>query len=412
MSGARISGIFGRLRREELGVTSIVVVLLMTVLLISAALVVDVGAIQARRAQLQDAADAAALAIAQECFEHPASSALGCADAVRSASAATAVDLAVANVNDGEVTAAAPVFTGDTVRITLQSTQRGYFGVFAGQDDKDLTASATARWEQQAVPLSLAMASCAFPAPGEETVVQSGLAVPMILSSTLGDSCGLVDTEPTYDQLAIDPVTGLLATILQGLLPSVPNLNGTTGLVAGGWLTTSTPILGVTPDDCSYDPNLLTTVSATVSKLIPTSCADVVERWNVSSGDPQRVLLPVFDNGLDQLVLDDLLGVGDVDRYAVVDVTAYSFTGLLGLGSVTGSDPSLCRSADGVLGDTLLDTLDGLTGNLLTWLNLTQGGTTDLLNSITGCQALQGTFVGFVDSEEAAQLLVGVQLVE
>jgi len=405
MSGSRMSGVFARLRREELGATSVIVLLLMTVLLISAALVVDVGAIQARRAQLQDAADAAALAIAQECFEHPASSALGCAGSVVSDAGLTAAELAVANVNDGRVTAATPVFTGDTVRVTLASTQEGYFGVFAGQDDKDLTATAVARWEQQAVPLSLAMASCAFPAPGEETVLQSALAVPAVLSGAIGDSCGIVDSEPTFQSLAILPILAPIVSLIAGLFPTIPNLNGTTGVVAGGWLATG---------DCTYDPNLLTTVSATVSKLIPPDCADVVADWNVSAGDPQRVLLPVFDNGLDQLVLDDVLGVGDVDRYAVVDVTAYSFSGLLGLGTVAGSDASLCRSTDSNLGDGVLDAVSEVTGSvplLGPWL-VSNGGATGLLNRITGCQALQGTFVGFVDSEEAAQLLVGVQLVE
>lgn len=396
-------GLFLRLRREELGATTVVVVLLMTALMIAAALVVDVGAMQARKAQLQDAADAAAIAIAQECLVHAGTSRAGCAASVVSGADATASELAIANLNDGEALVDSVEFpTPDTVRVTLSSVQPGYFGIFAGVEETDLRAAATARFLDVA-PLSLAMASCAFPAPGEETVVQAGLAVPTILSGAIGDSCGIVDPVSTYTQLGIEPVTGLLAGILAALLPTVPNLNGTTGLVAGGWLADGS---------CTYDPNLLTTVSATISKLIPPSCATAVRDWGVSSGSPQRVLLPVFDNGLDQLVLDDVLSVGDVDRYAVVDVTGYSFSGLLGLGTVAGSDPSLCRSGDGALGDALIDTLAGLTDDLRSWLFDTQGGTGSLLNDITGCQALEGTFVGFVDSEAAARLLTGVELVE
>jgi Flp pilus assembly protein TadG len=375
-----MSGVFRRLRREELGATSVVVVLLMTVLLVSAALVVDVGAIQARRAQLQDAADAAALAIAQECFEHPASSALGCATAVVTASTSTALDLAVANVADGEVTAVTPVFTGDTVRVTLASRQQGYFGVFAGRDEKDLTASATARWEQPTVPLSLAFRACAFPDPGEPALLQASLAVNPLLGGVLdlsGD-CGLLGGEDLGDVLS-------------------SGLGNTLGLVSGGWLTTSTPILGLTPDDCSYDPNLLTTVSATVSKVIPSRCADVIQAWGVSAASPQRVILPVFDDGTEQLIVDDVFGVGDVDRYAVVDLTAYAFTGLLGIGNVAGSSASLCTSAGGALGG-ILEAIPAFLRSLLL--------------GVTGCQALQGTFVGFVESDEAAQLLVGVTLVE
>lgn len=374
-------GVFARLRREDLGATSIVVVLLMTVLLICAALVVDVGAVQARKAQLQDAADAAALAIAQECFEHPASSPLGCAPAVVGGAVATAGELAAANLNDGSVVVDAVEFPGvDSVRVTLSSAQIGYFGRIAGVAETDVSAAATARWEQRAVPLSLAFRACAFPAPGTATVLQASLAVNPLLGTVLdltGD-CGLLGGDDLGDLLS-------------------DGLGNTLGLVSGGWLTTATPILGLTPDDCSYDPNLLTTVAATVSKLIPSRCADVVREWGVTAANPQRIILPVFDNGTDQLLLDDVFGIGDIDRYAVVDVTGYSFSGLLGLGTVAGSDPALCTSSNGVLG--------GILDALPSWL-------TYLLLGVTGCQALEGTFIGFVDSAEAAQLLVGVQLIE
>lgn len=383
-----MSGILCRLRREELGATSVIVVLLMTVLLISAALVVDVGAIQARQAQLQDAADAAALAIAQECFEHPATSPLGCAASVVADAAGTAAELATANVNDRQVTAAPPVFTGDTVRVTLSSTQRGYFGVVAGVTESDLAASATARWEQPAVPLPLALASCNFPDPGAQTVLQASLAVSNLVTTLLGDSCGVLSSE----------------NVLSGTANAV-------GIVSGGWLTGGDPILGLGPGSCEYDPNLLTTLTATISKIATTACADEVRSWNPTSANPQRVILPVFDDGLNQLVEDDLLDLGDVDRYAVVDVTGYSFSGLLGLGTVAGSAPALCTSTDGMIGQDLDALLDSL-GPLDLLLKAVLAAVLALTAPVTGCQALQGTFVGFVDSAEAAQLLMGVQLID
>jgi Flp pilus assembly protein TadG len=376
MTGARVTRAgMPRVRRQELGATSIVVVLLMTVLLISAALVVDIGAVQARKAQLQDAADAAAVAIAQECFEAPASSLAGCAASVISAAESTAAGLAVANLNDGEVTVTSVEFpTAATVRVTLASTQQGYFGRIVDVDSSDLEAAATAEWNPPAVPLALAMASCAFPDPGEPTVVQSSIAVSALLEPFLGEECGLFSS---------------------GDLLS--NTTGTIGIVAGGWLTSADPILGLTAGDCEYDPNLLTTASATVSKVAPTECAQAVESWGASPSSPQRVLLPVFDDGLNQLVEDDVLGMGAVDRYAVVDVTGYSFTGVLGLGSVDGSDPGLCTSDDGVIGAML-----ALIPALL------QG----LLNTVTGCQALEGTFVGFATADEAAAMTSGVRLID
>jgi hypothetical protein len=383
-----VRGVFTRLRREELGATSVMVVLLMTALLVSAALVVDVGAMQARKAQLQDAADAAALAIAQECFEHAGTSPLGCSPAVAAGSVATAGDFAVANLNDRLADVESVEFpTADTVRVTLASTQDGFFGSLAGIDSTDLRAAATARWEQDVVPLPLAMAACNFPDEGEETVLQVSLAVSNAVSSLLGNSCGLLSSE--------------------NLLSS---LSGTVGIVSGGWITSSDPILGATAGSCEYDPNLLTTVASTISKIAPTWCANVLRGWNPSPGNPQRVVMPVFDSGLEQLVVDDVLGIGTIDRYAVFDVTGYSMSGLLGLSTVAGSDTTLCKDAGGMIARDLQQLLDSL--GVLNLLRPVLELVLNLATPVTGCQALEGTFVGYVDSVEAAQLLVGVQLVE
>ncbi len=382
------SGVFARLRREELGATSVVVVLLMTALLVCAALVVDVGAMQARKAQLQDAADAAALAIAQECFEHAGTSPLGCASAVVSSAAATAGDFAVAHFRDGVAEVTGVAFpTADTVRVTLASTEDGFFGRLLDDDGTELHAAATARWEQPVVALPLALATCNFPAAGQETVLQVSLAVSNLGRTLLGDSCGLLHAR----------------NVLSGAANTV-------GIVSGGWITSSDPILGATAGSCEYDPNLLTTVASTISKIAPTRCANALRGWNPSPSNPQRVVLPVFDSGLEQLVVDDVLGIGTIDGYAVVDVTGYSMSGLLNLSTVPGSDPSLCTSPDGVIAQDLRDLLNSLgpfDAVLRALLTLVLNVTTP----VTGCQALEGTFVGFVDSREAAQLLVGVQLV-
>ena len=378
-----------RLRREELGATSVVVVLVMTVLMVCAALVIDIGAVQARKAQLQDAADAAALAIAQEYFAHPGTSPLGCAAAVASTAGSTAGTLAVANVNDRQVAVESVEFpSADTVRVRLTSDQVGYFGGVAGVDSTRLTATATARFEQEVVPLPLALASCNFPDPGEATVLQASLAVSNLGRSLLGDSCGILSSSNV-----------------------LTSTSGTVGIVSGGWLTSSDPLLGATAGSCAYDPNLITTVASTVSKISPTSCANAVRDWAPSPSNPQRVVLPVFDSGLSQLVVNDVLGVGTIDRFAVVDVTGYSMTGLLNLGSVAGSTPALCTSTEGVIGEALADLLASL-GPLDIVLRLLLQAILGLTTPVTGCQALQGTFVGFLDSAEAAQLLVGVQLVE
>lgn len=387
-ASTRLRGLFARLRREELGATSVMVVLLMTALLVSSALVVDVGAMQARKAQLQDAADAAALAIAQECFEHAGTSPIGCASAVVADAVATAGFFTTENLNDGLGVVESVEFpTADTVRVTLASTQSGFFGRIIDNESTDLHAAATARWEQSVVPLPLALASCNFPGEGEETVLQVSLAVSNVVGTLLGDSCGLLRSE----------------NIVSGA-------SNTVGIVSGGWITSSDPILGATAGSCEYDPNLLTTVASTISKIAPTWCADMIRGWAPTSGNPQRVVMPVFDSGLEQLVVDDVLGIGTIDRYAVFDVSGYSMSGLLGLSTVAGSDPSLCLDSDGMIAQDLQQLLDSL--GVLNLLRPILQAILNLTTPVTGCQALEGTFVGYVDSVEAAQLLVGVQLID
>ena len=56
-----------RLRKDERGAVAIIVALLMVVLIGFAALAVDISAMWAEKRQLQNGADAGALAIAQEC---------------------------------------------------------------------------------------------------------------------------------------------------------------------------------------------------------------------------------------------------------------------------------------------------------------------------------------------------------
>src|SRR5689334_6511602 len=87
--------------RDESGAVTVIVALSMTVLLGMAALVIDIGAAEARKAQLQDAADAAAVGLAQRCFDSPFSSLAACDGGVVGAATATAAGYAVENVNDG-----------------------------------------------------------------------------------------------------------------------------------------------------------------------------------------------------------------------------------------------------------------------------------------------------------------------
>ena len=66
-SHAMRSLIRSRIRRDDAGATIVIVALMMVVLLGMGALVIDVGQLYAERRELQNGADAAALAVAQDC---------------------------------------------------------------------------------------------------------------------------------------------------------------------------------------------------------------------------------------------------------------------------------------------------------------------------------------------------------
>lgn len=125
----------------EDGAVAVMVSLLMVVLLGVTALVVDVGLVYAERAQLQNGADAAALAIAQDCAAGSCGS-----------PASTARALAGANALDG-ISGAVPVVQGNTVTVTASTLTpdgstgvRHWFAPVLGIDSTGVAAVARASW--------------------------------------------------------------------------------------------------------------------------------------------------------------------------------------------------------------------------------------------------------------------------
>ncbi|MEC5180051.1 Tad domain-containing protein [Arthrobacter sp. CG_A4] len=123
------------------GAVAVIMALFMVVLLGITAIVVDVGMIYAERFQLQNGADAAALAIAQDC------AAKRCANP-----GATANLLAGKNAHDG-VSAATAVISGNTVTVrTSTATPDGgsavqhWFAPVLGIDSTTVEAVAKASW--------------------------------------------------------------------------------------------------------------------------------------------------------------------------------------------------------------------------------------------------------------------------
>jgi Flp pilus assembly protein TadG len=126
---------FRRRLEHERGATAVVFALLLVPMLGFAAIAVDVGALYAERARLQVGADAAAIAVAQDCSRG------NCGDML-----ATAQGLITAN--DGEGTAAHPVLSSDPLSVTVvgSTPKEHWFAPVLGHDSTSVSATATVGW--------------------------------------------------------------------------------------------------------------------------------------------------------------------------------------------------------------------------------------------------------------------------
>ena len=154
-----------RARTDEKGVVVVFMAAAVVVLVGMAALVIDVGAICDEKRQLQNGADAAALAVAQSCALGPC----GAPGAPTAPSVALARDLAGANAQDGKSAAVVSYPSANQVEV-ITSTDGGSgailpynFGqVLTGQDGTTVRAKATAAWGPagRATVVRLAISEC------------------------------------------------------------------------------------------------------------------------------------------------------------------------------------------------------------------------------------------------------------
>jgi Flp pilus assembly protein TadG len=141
---------------DERGAAAVTLALLMIPMLGFAAIAVDVGALYAERARLQVGADAAAIAVAQDCSRG------NCGDMQ-----ATAQELITAN--DSEGTAAQPVLGADPLSVTVTggTPQEHWFAPVIGFDSTTVSATATVGWgapSQGTAVVPLTFSWCSFAA--------------------------------------------------------------------------------------------------------------------------------------------------------------------------------------------------------------------------------------------------------
>ncbi len=121
--------------RGERGATAVLFSLLLVPVLGFAAIAVDVGSLYAERARLQVAADAAAIAVAQDCARGNCGNML-----------ATATTMLAAN--HGEATSSQPVLSTapPSVTVTGSTPQEHWFAPVLGYDSTVVSAAATVGW--------------------------------------------------------------------------------------------------------------------------------------------------------------------------------------------------------------------------------------------------------------------------
>jgi Flp pilus assembly protein TadG len=131
----RLTALFRGRLADERGAAAVIFALLLVPMLGFAAIAVDIGSLYAERARLQVAADAAALAVAQDCARGT------CGDMQ-----ATAQALVTANA--GGADAAPPVLTHDptSVTVTGSTPKEHWFAPVIGHDSSMVSATATVAW--------------------------------------------------------------------------------------------------------------------------------------------------------------------------------------------------------------------------------------------------------------------------
>ncbi|AXJ08248.1 pilus assembly protein TadG-related protein [Arthrobacter sp. PM3] len=249
-----------RLRRnseKERGAAGVLVAVMMLVLIGAGALAVDVGQIYAERAQLQNAADAGALAVAQQCHRTP--TACSHDQAVLWAQA-----LSGGNSNDGATDV-------DSVEVDLENNQ--------------VTVATSTRSGTNAFLTKLFASALNAPAVAVGAHATASMAPPTGGSSfplAISDSCyNLSSASSSSEVQKISYKPGGTCTG-----PSGTQIPG-----GWGWLDQDSPCEATTKlgsNELGSDPG----------NPPPAGCSDVLKGWakTITDGGEVRVAFPIFDD--------------------------------------------------------------------------------------------------------------------
>jgi Flp pilus assembly protein TadG len=275
----------GRLA-EERGAAAVLVALLLVPMLGFTAIAVDIGAVYAERARLQVAADAAALAVAQDCARG------SCGDMLATATALVAA-------NDADVSTEPPVLSQAPTRVTVtggKPTQH-WFAPVIGIDSTQVSASATVAWG----------------APGAGTAV-----LPVTFSW-----CEF--SQQTHGGL---PSSTTVRTIYFTKTSGTVGCTGPSNLVVpGGFAYVDTD-----PGRCQATSALDNRMTSKTGNSVPSDCSTA----DFSAWVGRTVLLPLFDQSGDS---------GNNAWYRVFGYAAFKITGY-SLGGQYKTSPAPCGGND------------------------------------------------------------------
>jgi Flp pilus assembly protein TadG len=257
--------------RQERGAVAVVVAICMVVLMGFLAIAVDLGSIYSDKQQLQNGADAGALAIAESCQRNPSTCTVTVANA-------TADNYAKANKLDGQSTGTAVLDAAHgNVQVEADSTHANWFAGVFGMQTSAIRATATATWgvPSGGATLPLAFSLCAFQnATGGWDANGHPYWTNLVVVNIIEHSC----TPPAHNEVP-------------GGFGSLSGTNCVSTVLAGNW---------VMSDAGNNGPN---------------SCSS----FDWSSVRNQTVLVPIFDA---------VTGTGSNAQYKIEGLAAFEITAI------------------------------------------------------------------------------------
>ncbi|MFC8597919.1 MULTISPECIES: pilus assembly protein TadG-related protein [unclassified Isoptericola] len=270
----------------ERGAVAVMTALLMVVLIGFAAIAVDVAALWSERQQLQTAADAAALAVAQDCAAGTCGTPTTTARTLTTANAGAAATAAVVG--------APPTPGGGTVTVSTSGVSTHWFAPVLGVDESTVSARATASWggpSAGTAVLPLAFSWCEFQAQTGGGLPSGTTERTIFFTKSSGTSC-----------------TGPSGNVVPG---------------GFGWLT-------VNAGSCRTSSSVGEVLWSSPGESVPSGCTTT----DFAAVQDQTVLLPLYDQAGSS---------GSNAWYRLYGYAAFRLTGYHFVGQYSWSAAGTCK---------------------------------------------------------------------